>query len=189
MPLVDGGVELHSGIAAEPGGLGDLVHDLARLVAVDGLVVLDGVGVVLLVVFVGAHELVADADGVVGVLKEDRRKGLGVRPGAVVAGLDEGVGLLLLFGFALNEINNIWMVGVHDGHLGRAPRLAAGFDDPGKGVEATHEAQGAGGRAAAGDRLFAGAQRTEVGAGAGAEFEEQRFGARQFHNAGHRILN
>ena len=76
---VDGGVELHAGIAAEPGGLGDLAHDLARLVGLDRLVVLDGVGGELAVALVGAHELVADADGVVGVLEEDGGVGLGVR--------------------------------------------------------------------------------------------------------------
>ena len=87
--LVDGGVELHAGIAAEPGGLGDLAHDVAGLVGLDGLVVLDGVGGEVAVALVGAHELVADADGVVGVLEEDRRIGFGVGPAAVVAGLDE----------------------------------------------------------------------------------------------------
>ena len=40
VPAVDGGVELHAGIAAEPRGLGNLVHDVARLVGLDRLVVL-----------------------------------------------------------------------------------------------------------------------------------------------------
>ena len=35
MPLVDRGIELHAGIAAQPSGLGDLAHDVAGLVALD----------------------------------------------------------------------------------------------------------------------------------------------------------
>ena len=87
VPLVDGGVELHARVAAEPGGLGDLVHDVARLVGLDRPVVLDGVGGEFAVGLVGAHELVSDANGVVGVLEEDGRVGLGVGAGAVIAGL------------------------------------------------------------------------------------------------------
>ena len=36
MPAIDGGVELHAGIAAQPGGLGDLVHDVPRFVFLHG---------------------------------------------------------------------------------------------------------------------------------------------------------
>ena len=141
VPLVDGGVELHAGIAAEPGGLGDLAHDVARLVGLYRLVALDGVGGEVAVALVGAHELVADADGVVGVLEEDGGIGLGIGAGAVVAGLDQREGLGFFLGLALDEVHDVGMVDVEDDHLGRAARLAAGLDDAGKGVEAAHEAQ------------------------------------------------
>ncbi len=76
VPLVDGGVELHARIAALPGSLGNLVHDVARLVGLYRLVTFHGVGGKVAIVFVGAHELVAHANGVVGVLEEDGRIGL-----------------------------------------------------------------------------------------------------------------
>ena len=44
VPAVDGGVVLHAGVAALPGGFGDLVHEVAGLVLLDGLAVLDGAG-------------------------------------------------------------------------------------------------------------------------------------------------
>src|ERR1039458_8263299 len=83
MPAVDGSVELHAGIAAEPGSFGDLAHDLARLVALHRLMASDRISGEVAVALVGAHELVAHSHGVVGILEEDRRKGLGIRPAAV----------------------------------------------------------------------------------------------------------
>ena len=114
MPPVDGGVELHAGIAAQPGGLGDLVHDVAGLVVLDRLVVLYGVGGEVAVGLVGVHELVADADGVVGVLEEDRGVGLGVGTRAVVAGLDQREGLGFFLRLALDEVDDVRMVDVED---------------------------------------------------------------------------
>ncbi len=35
VPLVDGGVVLHAGVAALPGGFGNFVHELARLASLD----------------------------------------------------------------------------------------------------------------------------------------------------------
>ena len=95
MPAVDGGVVLHAGVAALPGGFGDGVHDVAGAVFLDRSAVLDGAGVEGGVGLDGGHELVGDADGVVGVLEEDGAVGFGVGAGAVVAGLDEGPCLLL----------------------------------------------------------------------------------------------
>ena len=80
MPLVDGGVVLHARVAALPGGLGDLLHDVAGFVGLDGEMVLHGVDGEVAIAFDGLHELVGDADGVVGVLEEDR--GVGFRIGA-----------------------------------------------------------------------------------------------------------
>ena len=101
----------------------------------------------------GVHELVGDADGVVGVLEEDGAVGVGVGTGAVVAGVDERLGLGFFLGLALDEVDDVGMVDVEDDHLGGAARLAAGLDDAGEGVEAAHEAERAGGGAAAGERL------------------------------------
>src|SRR5208337_4248930 len=137
-----------AGIAAHPGGLGDGAHQVARAVAFDGLAADHGLGPPVLVVGDGLHEIVGDADAVVGVLEEDRRIGLAVERG-VVAGVDQDVGLLLLFGLAPDELLDVGVLGVEDDHLGGAAGLAAGFDDAGEGVEALHEAQGAAGAPAA----------------------------------------
>jgi len=121
VPAVDGGVVLHAGIAALPGGFGDLLHDVASLVGVDGLLVFDGAGGEVGILFDGAHELVGDADGVVGVLEEDGGVGFGVGSGrAVVAFPHEGPGLGFFFGFALDEVDDVGMVDVEDDHLGGA---------------------------------------------------------------------
>ena len=50
VPAVDGGVVLHAGVAALPGGFGDLVHELAGLVGLDGGLGLDAAGAEVLVV-------------------------------------------------------------------------------------------------------------------------------------------
>src|SRR5258705_418409 len=68
----------------------------------------------------GGHELVGDADGVVGVLEEDGAVGFGVGAGAVVAGLDEGPCLLLLADLAVDEVDDVGVVDVEDDHLGGA---------------------------------------------------------------------
>ena len=83
--------------------------------------------------------------------------GLGVGTRAVVAGLDQGEGLGLFLGLALDEVHDVRVVHIQNGHLGRAAGFAAGLDDAGKGVKAAHEAERAAGRAAARDRLLAGA--------------------------------
>ena len=124
----------------------------------------------------GRHELVVDADGVVGVLEEDGGVGFGVGPGAVVAGGDEGVGLGFFLGFALDEVDDIGMVYVEDDHLGGAPGFAAGFDDAGEGVEAAHEGERAGGGSAARECLHGAADGGEVGAGARTPLEEHALG-------------
>ena len=79
VPAVDGGVVLHAGVAALPGSFGDVVHDVAGAVLLDGSAVLDGPGEEGVVVEDGVHELVGDTDGVVGVLEEDRGEGFAVR--------------------------------------------------------------------------------------------------------------
>jgi len=58
---------------------------------------------------------------------------------AVIARVDQGPGLLFFLLFALDEFNDVGMLGVQDDHLGRAARLAAGLDHAGEGVVALHE--------------------------------------------------
>src|SRR5205807_4156348 len=82
VPLVDGGVELHAGVGAGPGGVGDLVPQIAggeRTARLRGSAFL--VGLFLLrppvegpgvVVLDGVHERAGDANGVVAVLPRNR---------------------------------------------------------------------------------------------------------------------
>ena len=63
---------------------------------VHGAAVADGAGGEVGVADDGVHEVVGDADGVVGVLEEDGGVGVGVGRGAVVSGVRPGRGPWLL---------------------------------------------------------------------------------------------
>ena len=189
MPLVDGGVVLHAGVAAGPGIFSDLAHDVARRAGGDGVALFDGAGGELLVALDGGHELVGDADGVVGVLEEDGAIGLGVRATAVVAGGDEGVGFGFFLGLALDEVDDVGVVDVEDDHLGGAAGLASGLDDAGEGVEAAHEGEGARGGAAAGEGLHGAADGAEVGTGARTPLEEHALGLGEGEDGVERVLD
>ena len=107
-------------------------------------------------------------------------------PGAVVAVADQRVGLGFFLGLALDEIDDVRVVGIEDGHLGRATSFAAALDDAGEGIESAHEAQGTAGRSAAGDALRElRTQRAEVGAGARAALEEHAPRSGQVHDRLH----
>ena len=189
VPAIGGGVVLHAGIAAVPGGVGDLAQQVARLEGLDGAAVFHGLGAEFAVAHDGVHEVVGHAHGVVGVLEEHRRVGLGVGAGAVIAVLDQRPGFGFFFLLALDEVNDVRVVHVEDDHLGGAAGLASGLDDAGEGVEALHEAERAAGGSAAGERLGGGAQRREVGAGARAPLEEHALGLGQRQDAVQRIVD
>ena len=108
--------------------------------------------------------------------KKMRAVGFGVGAGAVVAGLHEVPGLGFFLHLALDEVFDVGVVDVEDDHLGGAAGFAAGLDDAGEGVEAAHEAERAGGGAAAGEGFHGAADGGEVGACARAPLEEHAFG-------------
>src|ERR1700726_5026451 len=64
MPLVDGGVVLHAGVAALPGSFGDLAHEVASLEYLGWFATLDLAGGEILIPLDGAHEVVVHAYGV-----------------------------------------------------------------------------------------------------------------------------
>ena len=119
----------------------------------------------------GAQEGVGAADREVGVLEHHRAVGLAVEVG-LVARADQGLGLLLFLGLALDELEDVGVPALEGLHLGGAAGLAAGLDHAGDRVVDPHEADRARRLAAAGELLLAGAQRREVGAGSRAELEE-----------------
>src|SRR5260370_7328135 len=88
-------------------------------------------------------EIGGGADGVVGVLEEDGAVGLGVGAAAVVSGLHEVPGLLLFLHLALDEVVDVGMVDVEDGHFCGAAGCAAEVRDGGvRGGGADEEERG-----------------------------------------------
>ncbi len=140
VPAVDGGIVLHAGIAAVPGGFGNFLQQVFGFVGVDDAAVHDGSRGKIGVAHYGYHEIVGYTDGVVGVLEEDGAVGIGVGMRSVVTLRYQGVRFRFFFGLALYEIDDIGMVDVQDDHLGGAAGFASGLDYSGEGVETFHEA-------------------------------------------------
>ena len=91
---------------------------------------------------------------------------------------------LLLFHHLPVDIGlDVGVIDVDDHHLGGAPRGAARLDGAGGAVADLEEAHQAGRLAAAREPLAFAAQRGEIGAGAGAVFEQARFAHPQIHDA------
>src|SRR3954468_16314538 len=164
VPAVDGGVVLHSGISAVPGSFGNSMQQSLSFVGLYYCLIGDAAGGEIGGADYRIHEVVGDADRVVGVLKEDGAIGVGVRMGTVVSHRDQGVSFGFFFGLAEDELFNVGMVYVEDDHLGRAARLAAGLDYAGEGVESFHEAERTAGGAAARKGFGGSAQWREIGA-------------------------
>ncbi len=95
----------------------------------------------------------------------------------------EGGDLLLLLHLPVDIGLDIRMVGVDHHHLGRAAGGAAGLDRARGAVADLEEAHQAGGAAAAGQPFAFAAQPREVGAGAGAVFEQAGFAHPEVHDA------
>ena len=95
----------------------------------------------------------------------------------------EGGDLLLLAHLPVDEGLDVRMVDVDDDHLGGAARGAARLDGAGGAVADLQERHEAGRLAAAGQLLALAAQPGEVGAGAGAVFEQARLAHPQVHDA------
>ncbi len=96
---------------------------------------------------------------------------------------DEVRDLLLLDHLPVDIGLDIRVVGVDDDHLRRAPRGAARFDRAGGAVADLEEAHQSRRLAAARELLVLAAELGEVGAGAGAVFEQAGFPHPQIHDA------
>ncbi len=161
MPLVDGGVELHTRIAACPGVFGDHPEQIAGSEFLHLFTGGDRPSLPGAVFLHRSHKFVARAYAVVCVLEENRAVGLTV-DGRIVAGVDQRAGLLLLLGLAGDELDDVGVVDVEDDHFGRAACLASAFDYPCEGVVAAHEAHRPTGHAAGAKELSRRAQGREV---------------------------
>ena len=109
----------------------------------------------------------------------DRLKVLGDDLGAG----DESGNLLLLVHLPVDIGFDIRVVSINNDHLRRTAGGAAGLDGAGCAVTDLEEAHQAGGLAAAGELFAFATQIGEVGAGAGAVFEQARFTHPQVHDA------
>ena len=124
VPVVDGVVELHAGVGAGPGGVADLVPELARL---DGLGDLAVSAPDQLPVGIGLdrrQEGVGDPDRVVRVLARDGEVGLAVPVGVVGRELDRGETLHCVLEHALDvALRDHRFAGVPDRRLEAAVGL------------------------------------------------------------------
>ena len=188
MPLLDGGLELHAGVAADVRAFGDFAQEVAGLFFLAGLAVghpdrgpfasLEG----------GVHEFIGHADGEVLVLIHDRAVGFAVER-AVIALLDEGPGFALLAHFGLDEFFDVGMPILERVHLGRAAGFTAAFDHAGHLVVNFEEGKRTA-RFAAAAQFFTGrAQGGEVAARAAAVFEKHGFALGQIEDAFHVVLD
>ena len=102
---------------------------------------------------------------------------------AGIAGRDQRRDLLLFVRLPVDEGLDVRMIDVEADHLGGAPGGAAALDRAGRAIADPQEAHQAGGGAAAGKRFALAAQVREIGAGAGAIFEEARLADPEVHDA------
>ena len=172
VPVVDRVVVLDARVGALPRGLGDLAEQRLGVDGLDHRAVDAGAQTELGAVLDRAHELVADADRVVGVLVLDAGDVLAAEV-HVVPGVAQRADLVLLARLGLDELLDVGVVDVEDDHLGGAAGGATGLDGAGGRVGAAHEADRARGGAAGGEQLLGGADAGEVEAGAGAALEDQ----------------
>ena len=186
VPAVDRRIVLHARIAATPGRIRHLGEHLPGRIAGPGLARIGNpMGGPGLIGFDRFHEVVAKADGKVGVLEEHRVVGL-LR---IVALLDQRADLLLLAVLALDELHHVGMPVLDRLHFGGPAGLAAALYYRRNLVVYPHERQRPRGLAAAGELLAMRTQRGKVGARARAELEEHGFAAGQLHDVFHVVLH
>ena len=174
MPAVDGRVELHPRIGAQPRRLGDLTEQIGGIDRLEDLSRRSRREIPFPSRQRRLHELVGETDGVVGVLVQ-QRGAVDTVEAQVEPGLAEDTRLALLARLAPDEVSDIRMIGVEHDHLGGTPRRASRANGPGRGVGAPHEAHRPARLAAAGEKLRSRADTTQVDAGTRPALEDQPF--------------
>ena len=129
VPLVDRRIELHAGVGALPGSVGDLTEEVAGRQGIDDGAVHTGHQVPVAPVDHCLHELVGHPDRVVGVLV---LRGVAVGPVEVhvEAGIAQHPCFALFDRLAPDEVGDIRVVDIEDDHFGRPPSLAPRLDGP-----------------------------------------------------------
>src|SRR5436309_861891 len=103
MPVIDGAIELHAGVAADMSRFCDTPHQLTRSVGVNYLPGGHGTGLEFTILKNGMHEPLANSNAVIGVLEVDRGIHLTVER-TVITCINQGPGFSFLFLFALDEL-------------------------------------------------------------------------------------
>ena len=188
VPVVDRVVVLQARVGALPRGLGDLAEQLAGVDGLDDLAGLAAAQAEVGAVLDRAHELVGDADRVVGVLVLHGGD-VGAAEVHVEAGVAQRADLVLLARLGLDELLDVGVVDVEHDHLGRTTGRAAGLDGARGRVGAAHEGDRAGRRAAGGEQLLGGADAGEVEAGAGAALEDEALLLVPVQDRVHRVVD
>ena len=147
VPAVDRRVELHTRVGAFPRCPAGRAPQLARPNRADGLARRDRSELPVAVVDDRLHEVVGDADRVVGVLELDRRS-VGAAESHVEPGVAQYPDLAFLAGLGLDELLDVGVVDIEDHHLRGPPGGAARLDRTRRRVGAAHEADRARRRAA-----------------------------------------
>ena len=188
VPFLDRAVVLHAGVAADPGALGNFGKQRRGILLFERLAGGDGACPPFPAVHRGLHELVAGAHGKILVLIHHAAVGVAV-VGTVVALLDQGPRLLFLLLFRVNELLDVAVPVAERVHLGGAPGFAAGLHDVGHLVVNLQKRQRPARTSAAAQFFPLRAQRRQIRAGAGAEFEQHRLAVRQPHDAFHVVVH
>src|SRR5262249_23463503 len=128
VPVVDGGVKLDAWVGRGPGGMADLLPEVASLERLDGAAAEPSRERPVAILLDGLEELVGHAHGVVRVLARDREIGLAVPVGVVGGKLD----LLVALACVLDDAADVVV-----GHK-VAPRLLDGA--PQRGISRSVEA-------------------------------------------------
>ena len=90
VPIVDGSIILHTGIGAGPGGIGDLLHQVAGLERLIGLIGGAQFGLPFSIALECFHKVIGDADRVIRILSGNRLIGLAVKIGVAEVAENHG---------------------------------------------------------------------------------------------------
>ena len=172
MPVIDRVVVLQTRIGAFPGSLGDLAEQLPGIHLLDDLARHPGAQSELGAIGHGLHELVTDANRVVGVLVLHRGDVLAAEI-HVESGIAQRTDLVLLARLGLDELLDVGVIDVQHNHLRGAAGGATRLDGARRCVRTAHEADRTG-RSATGraQQFLGGADPREVEAGAGPALED-----------------
>src|SRR5450759_3093910 len=188
VPVVDGVVVLQAGVGALPGRLGNRAEQCPGVDRLQHGAIEPGAQRKVPAVLHRVHELVADSDGVVGVLVLDAGDVLAAEV-HVEAGVPQDANLLLFPGLEVDELLDVGMVDVEHDHLRGPSGSAPGLNRAGGGVCTAHERHRSRCGAAATEQLPGRPNPGQVQPGTGTALEDQTLLAVPVEDRVHRVLD